>query len=199
MVLLPFYFRALWVSYVAQLFIHKGCECGQVIFPIEGVFKGLLFRVDNGKLRQLFHDCLPSVRLTQDLTEHHLFFAICRCMTILRMNFRDEICLLDQYMVFYALQRCSLSQYSYQFLLKLFFFCFVFVCLFVLFCFFFILVQCRTNLRQKTSRSCEKAGLIPPHTNTNALQRPGIIFLCDLAFQGVIPSLSTSCLTFSVR
>lgn len=49
MVLLSFYFRALWVLYVAQLFIRRGYQCGQVIFLIEGVFKGLLFRVDNDK------------------------------------------------------------------------------------------------------------------------------------------------------
>lgn len=36
--------------------------------------------------RQLFHDCLSSVRLTNDLTEHHLFFAICRCMRFLKQD-----------------------------------------------------------------------------------------------------------------
>lgn len=32
---------------------------------------------------------------------------------------------------------------------------------------------------------------IPPVPNTNALPHPGIIFLCELAFQAVIPSLSS--------
>ena len=53
LVLFPYYFCALWVLYVAQLFIHKGCECVRVTVLIQGVFKGLSFRVDNEKERMI--------------------------------------------------------------------------------------------------------------------------------------------------
>lgn len=65
------------------------------------------------------------------------------------------------------------------------------------FFFFLIMFEYRTNLRWKSSSS--SAGQIPPDTSTNALSCSGINLILELPWQGFTPSLSHSCLTFSLR
>ena len=58
---------------------------------------------------------------------------------------------------------------------------------------FFLFVNISTNLRKKSPMSLERAKLIPPDTNTNALSSPGIMSLLEVTTRGVKPAFSSSC------